>query len=62
MTEQSIKEIAAALFWALSSHFDDDSTAESLHLLGDMIDTRAVKDEAACSVLRAIITNAKLAA
>jgi hypothetical protein len=61
MTEQSIKEIAAALFWALSSHFDDDSVAASLHLMRDMLATRAVNDDAACSVLKAIITNARLA-
>ncbi len=62
MSEQSLKEVAIALFWASISHFEDDTARESLQLLRDMLDTRAIRDPAARDVLSTIIRNSRLPA
>jgi hypothetical protein len=52
---QATKEVAGAIFYALLSLYDDAAERESVELLTDMLETGAVRDPAARSILRSIV-------
>jgi hypothetical protein len=60
--EQSLKETAGTIFYALASLFDDDAKHEAVLLLRDAVETGAVRDPAAADILLAIVRNSKVAA
>jgi hypothetical protein len=59
---QATKEVAGAIFYALLSLYDDAAERESVQLLADMLETGAVRDPAARSILRSITRHSKVAA
>jgi hypothetical protein len=59
---QTTKEVAAAIFYALLSLYDDAAERESTQLLRDAVTTGAVKDPIARSILTSIVRNSKAAA
>ena len=56
---QATKEVAGAIFYALLSLYDDAAERESVQLLTDMLETGAVRDPAARSILRSIARNSR---
>ena len=61
MHDQTIKEVAGAIFYALLSLYDDAAERESVQLLTDMLETGAVRDPTARSILRSITKNSRAA-
>ena len=59
---QTTKEAMGAIFYAMLSLYDDAAERESIQLLKDMIETGAVRDPAARSILRSIVRSSKLEA
>jgi hypothetical protein len=59
---QTTKEVAAAIFYALLSLYDDAAERESTQLLRDAVATGAVQDPIARSILTSIVRNSKVAA
>jgi hypothetical protein len=59
MLDQTTKEVAGAIFYALLSLYDDAAERESVQLLTDMLETGAVRDPAARSILRSIARNSR---
>ncbi len=58
---QTIKEVAAGVFYAMLSLYDDAAERESVQLLKDMVSTGAIKDPIACSILNSIARNSRVA-
>jgi hypothetical protein len=56
------REVAGAIFYAMLSLYDDAAERESIHLLRDAVDTGAVKDPIARSILASIVRSSKVAA
>ena len=56
---QTTKEVASAIFYALLSLYDDAAERESTQLLRDAVDTGAVKDPIARSILNSIVSSSK---
>ena len=54
---QAMKEVAAGVFFAMLSLYDDDAERESVQLLKDMVSTGAIKHPVARSVLSSIARN-----
>jgi hypothetical protein len=54
--------VASAIFYALLSLYDDAAERESTQLLRDAVDTGAVKDPIARSILNSIVSSSKLEA
>ena len=57
---QTTKEVASAIFYAMLSLYDDDAERESIQLLRDAVDTGAVRDPIARSILTSIVRSSKL--
>jgi hypothetical protein len=57
---QTTKEAVGAIFFALLSLYDDAAERESVQLLNDMLETGAVRDPAARSILRSITRNSRV--
>jgi hypothetical protein len=56
---QTTKEAVGAIFFALLSLYDDAAERESVQLLNDMLETGAVRDPAARSILQSIARNSR---
>jgi hypothetical protein len=54
---QALKEVAAGVFFAMLSLYDDAAERESVQLLRDMVSTGAIKHPVARSVLSSIARN-----
>ena len=61
MPDQTTQEVAGAIFYALLSLYDDAAERESIQLLADMLETGAVRDPAARSILRSITRSSRAA-
>ncbi len=59
---QTTKEVAGAIFYAMLSLYDDAAERERIQLLRDAVETGAVKDPIARSILTTIVSNSKLEA
>jgi hypothetical protein len=51
MSEQTVKEVAGAIFYSLISLYDHDAASESMKLLSAAIDTQNVRDPAARKII-----------
>jgi len=60
MLDQTTKEVAGAIFYALLSLYDDAAERESIQLLRDAVETGAVKDPVARSILQSIVRSSPL--
>jgi hypothetical protein len=58
MHEQTVKEVAGAIFYSLLSLYDDQAMHESTKLLKAAADTGCVRDPAAKDILRSIARSA----
>jgi hypothetical protein len=58
---QTLKEVAAGIFFAMLSLYDDAAERESVQLLRDAVSTGAVRDPTAQSILTSIARNSKVA-
>jgi hypothetical protein len=59
MHDQTTREVAGAIFYALLSLYDDAAERESVQLLTDMLETGAVRDPVARSILRGITRSSR---
>jgi len=59
---QAMKEVAGAIFYAMLSLYDDAAERENIQLLRDAVDTGAVKDPIARSILNSIVSSSRVAA
>jgi hypothetical protein len=57
---QAIKEVAAGVFFAMLSLYDDDAERDSVQLLQDMVSTGAIQHPVARSVLASIVRNSRV--
>jgi hypothetical protein len=57
---QAMKEVAAGVFFAMLSLYDDDAERESVQLLKDMVTTGAIQHPVARSVLASIARNSRV--
>lgn len=57
---QAIKEVAAGVFYAMLSLYDDAAERESVQLLKDMVATGAIKHPVARSILTSIVRNSRV--
>ena len=62
MFDQTTREVAGAIFFALLSLYDDAAERESVQLLKDMLETGAVRDPTARDILRSITRSSKVPA
>jgi hypothetical protein len=56
---QTTREVAGAIFYAMLSLYDDAAERESIQLLRDAVNTGAVKDPIARSILTSIVRSSK---
>jgi hypothetical protein len=61
MTEQTLREIAGPLFFAMLSLYDHDAEKESVQLLKDAIRSGGIRDNVAKRVLQSIVDASELA-
>jgi hypothetical protein len=55
MTEQTLREIIAPIYYSLLSLYDRDAERESIALLKDALSTGEIRDRVAKNILQSIV-------